>query len=237
MIAVLTFNNPHRKTQDVILKLLAQGVRPLVVATEWVEMKSFKPIIQHRPSNCINISLSDFCKNLGLELILTTKPNLCKDLKSIGKIDFILLATGNIIDPETVSEFKAINSHPGYLPDIKGLDALKWAILYKQNVGVTTHFINTQVDGGIIIERKTVPIYYEDSFHNLAYRQYEMEVDLLVNSITCTPENIEIGESNYETFHRMPHGLELRMLDMFNELRLESELRTEHLKKPITTNR
>jgi len=36
MILVLTFDHPHRKTQDLILKLLAQGVRPQVVATEWV---------------------------------------------------------------------------------------------------------------------------------------------------------------------------------------------------------
>jgi len=230
MIVVLTYNHPHRKTQDLIFKLIANGVKPLVIATEWIEMKSFIPIISHRPANPINIALSDFCNNLGLQLILTTKSNLYKDLTTRKKIDHILLATGNIIDTQIVTEFKVINSHPGYLPDIKGLDALKWAILYKQNIGVTTHFVNGNIDGGTIIERKIVPIYYEDSFHNVAYRQYEMEVDLLVNSISCTPENIEIGESDYKTFRRMPHRLEFRMLDMFEELRKESEFRTEHLK-------
>jgi len=230
MIVVLTFDHPHRKTQDLILKLLANGVKPLIISTEWVERKSFIPVISHRPSNPINISLSHFCRNVGLELLPSTKSNLFKDLIKCKNIDFILLATGNIIDAEIANEFKVINSHPGYLPNIKGLDALKWAILYKQKIGVTTHFINSQIDGGTIIERKIVPIYYEDSFHNLAYRQYEMEVELLVNSITCEPESIEIGESDYETFRRMPHRLEFRMLDMFNELRLESELRTGILK-------
>lgn len=231
MVIVLTFDSPHRKTQDLILKLLAKGVKPLVVATEWIEMKSFSPIIQHRPSNPINISLATFCKNLDINLIVTTKSKLYQELKGIEGIEFVLLSTGNIIDEKVVSEFKVVNSHPGFLPDIKGLDALKWAILYKQNIGVTTHFVNSQIDGGVIIERKIVPIYYEDTFHNLAYRQYEMEVELLTNAITCTPENIEIGESDYETFRRMPHRLESRMLDMFNELRLESEYRTNHLKK------
>lgn len=49
MIVVLTYDHPHRKTQDLILRLLANGVKPLVVATEWEEMKSFKPLIAHLP--------------------------------------------------------------------------------------------------------------------------------------------------------------------------------------------
>jgi len=228
MIVVLTYNHPHRKTQDLIFKLLATGVKPMVIATEWIEMNSFKPIISHRPANPINIPLSDFCKNLGLELFLTSKSDLYKTLKSFEKIEFILLATGNIIEEKIVSEFQVINSHPGYLPHIKGLDALKWAIFHEQNIGVTTHFVNSQVDGGIIIERKLTPIFHEDTFHNIAYRQYEMEVDLLVNSISCKPENIEIGESEYATFRRMPHRLEYEMLDKFEKLRKNSALRTEH---------
>ena len=227
MIVVLTYDHPHRKTQDLIFKLLANGIKPLVIATEWMEMNSFVPIISHRPSNPINISLSQFCKNLNLELLLTTKSNLYKVLSGFTNIEYLLLATGNIIETKIVDKFKVINSHPGYLPDIKGLDALKWAILYKRNIGVTTHFVNGQIDGGIIIERKIVPIYYEDTFHNLSYRQYELEVELLVNSITCVPENIEIGESDFETFRRMPHRLEFRMLEMFEQLRKESEFRTE----------
>jgi methionyl-tRNA formyltransferase len=221
MIVVLTYDHPHRKTQDLILRLLAHGVKPLVVATEWKEMKSFKPLISHRPGDAMKISLSQFCENLNLNLVLTTKANLHTDLKSQEKIDSILLATGNIIDEQTASDFKVINSHPGYLPNIKGLDAIKWAILHKQDIGVTTHFINGQIDGGTIIERRLVPVFYEDTFHNVAYRQYEMEVDLLVNALTCTPENIEIGESPFETFRRMPHRLEYSMLESFDELRKE----------------
>jgi phosphoribosylglycinamide formyltransferase-1 len=230
MIVVLTFDHPHRKTQDLIFNLLAKGITPLIVATEWLETKSFKPIISHRPSNPINISLTEFCNNLNLELVITTKLNLYNELIRYENIDFILLATGNIIDVQIATAFRVINSHPGYLPDIKGLDALKWAILYKQIIGVTTHFINGEIDGGTIIERKIVPVYYEDTFHHVAYRQYEMEVSLLVNSISCSPENIEIGNSDYETFRRMPHRLEFRMLEKFDELRKESEFGTEHLK-------
>lgn len=231
MIVVLTFDHPHRKTQDLIFKLLAKGIRPEVVATEWVARKNFEPIIWHRPANPMDLSLSDFCRNLGLELRLTSKQDLYEELNALGQIDTILLATGNIIEERIALNFKVINSHPGYLPLVKGLDALKWAILYKEPVGVTTHFINETIDGGVIIERRIVPLLYEDTFHSFAYRQYEMEVDMLVDALDREPDNIEIRESKYETFRRMPHRLEYRMLEKFEELRNEADFRTRHLRE------
>lgn len=212
MVIVLTYDHPHRKTQDLLMKLCAKGIKPVVVATEWVERKNFTPLIPHRPGNEMNISLTLICKNLGLNLFLTTKAGLHSTLKNIDPIDFILLATGNIIEEKIVTEYKVINSHPGYLPLIKGLDALKWAIYHQEKIGVTTHFVNSQIDGGVIIERKTVPIFSSDTFHNLAYRQYEMEVDMLIDAINAQPENTEIGAGKYETFRRMPNRLEPEML-------------------------
>jgi phosphoribosylglycinamide formyltransferase-1 len=38
-----------------------------------------------------------------------------------------------IIPQSVCCSFPVINSHPGYLPYIRGLDALKWAI-YKERV-------------------------------------------------------------------------------------------------------
>ncbi|MCG8305813.1 MAG: hypothetical protein MI975_00380 [Cytophagales bacterium] len=217
MIVVLTFNHPHRKTQDLIFRLMAMGVKPLVVSTEWEERKNFKPIITHRPGNPVDMDLEIMCKNLGLDFVLTTKKGLYADLCKIESIEYILLATGNIIEKEIVTQFKVINAHPAYLPIVKGLDALKWAILYDETIGVTTHFVNEEIDGGIIIERRKVPLYYEDSFHNLAYRQYELEVEMLANAIHCTSEHIPVGKSKYETFRRMPHRLEMRMLENFEK--------------------
>ena len=51
MIAVLTYDAPHRKTQDIILRLKALGYHDITaVASPWVARKSFKPIlnIDHR---------------------------------------------------------------------------------------------------------------------------------------------------------------------------------------------
>lgn len=227
MIVVLTFDHPHRKTQDLILKLLAHGIKPAIVATEWVDKPGFVPIIPHRPGNAMPIELSVMAKNLNLELRITTKENLFETLTDLENIEAILLATGNIIEERIVKKYKVINSHPGYLPLIKGLDALKWAILYKEPIGVTTHYVNEQIDGGVIIERRLLKINYEDTFHNVAHRQYEMEVDMLISALFVNSENVEIGESKFETFRRMPHRLEPRMLEQFDQLRRESEINSK----------
>src|SRR4030095_12428337 len=130
MIAVLTYNHPHRKTQEIIFGLLAQGIKPPVFATEWVERNNFESLIKHRPTKCMDVPLEEFTKNLGVELVITTKEKLYDILlKYKDSIEYILLSTGNVIQKEVVNEFKVINSHPGYLPLIKGLDAIKWAIL------------------------------------------------------------------------------------------------------------
>lgn len=215
-VVVLTYNNPHHKTQQVLFRLLAIGIKPLVVATEFSFRKSFVPIIKHRPDNALPISLENMCANLGLDLILTTKADLKNTLSSIATIDFVLLTTGALIEEEVAKKYKVINSHPGYLPSVKGLDALKWAIIYNEKVGVTSHFINEEIDGGIIIERKEVPLFDNDTFHSFAYRQYEMEIDMTISAMFAKPENIRVEESPYgSSFRRMPHRLEERMMREF----------------------
>ncbi|MBX2940058.1 MAG: hypothetical protein KF880_08260 [Ferruginibacter sp.] len=216
MVVVLTFNRPHRKTQDLILHLVARGDRPLVIAREFVERKNFIPLISHRPSKVIQIEPETMCKNLGLEYIEVHSSELADELMNQNGIDCILLATGNIVESKIVHNFRVINAHPAWLPDVKGLDALKWAIYYDEIIGVTTHVVNEAVDSGIIIERKKVPVYMNDTFHMVAYRQYEMEIEMLIDAISAQPENLIIGNSKYEVFRRMPHRLENELIQRFN---------------------
>lgn len=215
MIIVLTFNRPHRKTQDVLLQMVARGFRPMVIAREYVERKNFVPLIPHRPSQVIPIELEKLCENLKLDYLEIHSSDLYQKLKQIDGIECILLATGNIIEPAIVQEYRVINAHPAWLPDIKGLDALKWAIFHDAVLGVTTHEVNEHIDSGILIERKKVPVYSSDTFHSVAYRQYEMEISMLIDSINTQPDNSLIGESNFEVFRRMPHRLEQELLQRF----------------------
>jgi phosphoribosylglycinamide formyltransferase-1 len=216
MIVVLTFDKPHRKTQDLVLQLLSRGYKPIVVAREYVVRKNFVPIIPHRPSQAINIHPKIMCKNLGLDYVETHSTRLADTLREINGIQCVLLASGNIVEAQIVQQYRVLNAHPAWLPDVKGLDALKWSIYHDEIIGVTTHRVNEEIDSGILIQRKKVPLYSNDTFHMVAYRQYEMEISMLIDSITTQPENSHIGISKHEVFRRMPHRIEMELLHYFD---------------------
>ena len=100
---------------------------------------------------------------------------------------------------------------------------MKWAIYQGQPIGVTTHYITDKADEGELIERRIIPIYFEDSFHNVAYRIYETEIEMLINSIQLIDnEQVKyesLTDTRYVANKRMPHNYEIIMMNRFEEIR------------------
>ena len=60
MIGIITYDTPHRKTQDLVTKLILNGYSKLhLIVIPWVERKNFQPIFKHRPSKCVKISVEE----------------------------------------------------------------------------------------------------------------------------------------------------------------------------------
>ena len=213
-ITILTYDIPHRKTQDLILTLMANGYKNLrVIATPFEDRKQNIPIFKHRPDTVIDVSLTEMCYKLGIDMGVTD--SIYDTLSVIGDTtDAILIGGAGILEKRITDEFKIINSHPGYLPNVKGLDAFKWAIYEGQPIGVTTHFISDKVDGGEVIGRNIVPVYFEDTFHSVAQRVYELEIKMLIEAIGCEGEDMSPSDT-YEPHRRMPHRLEIIMMERF----------------------
>ncbi|HQL36472.1 MAG TPA: formyltransferase family protein [Bacillota bacterium] len=183
MVVVLTYNTPHRKTQDLLFQLKVKSeVNITVIGLPFKYVKKFQPMIQHRPSKCLDISNSEFCKRLGFIYEDLEHDHLVARLKELNP-KMILIAGAGILDKEIVNDYFVVNSHPGILPDVRGLDALKWAIYLGKKIGVTLHVINEEADGGFRIKEELIPLYKNDTFHSIAYRQYEYEIDLLSDSV------------------------------------------------------
>ena len=213
-IHILTYDAPHRKTQDLLLKLKMKGYTDInVYATPWEERKNFQPLIPHRHLIAENISLKDLCKNLSY----TYTPIDIADIK-LDDNDIMLIGGAGIIPKELIGN-KIINSHPAYLPNVRGLDSLKWAIINGQPIGVTTHIINEHTDAGHLIRREFVPLYYWDTFHSVAVRQYEMEIQMLVDAIEELPkaELTPLPTTGVVT-RRMPHKYELKLMKKFQKI-------------------
>lgn len=228
MVSVLAYAAPHRKTHDLLLLLKAFGHSAVsVFATPWVERKNFQSLYPHRPASQVSIPPSELCKNLGFDFLPVDTGNLPAALRSAGS-ELVLIAGAGILPPEIVSKFKVINSHPAYLPYVRGLDALKWAIYEDQPVGVTTHIVDEEADAGILIKREKTPIYPWDTFHSLAYRQYEQEIRMLAESLTdvincdLTDPERDLGKAarnlGSEPHRRMSHMKEVRMMKKFETM-------------------
>ena len=126
-----------------------------------------------------------------------------------------------------------INSHPGYLPFSKGVDAFKWAVYNVMPLGATVHYVSNTTDEGVLINQELINVAYTDTFHSVAYRLYELEVRLLVDSIDLFEKglsaNTSLSDANYRATRRMPHSIEIAMMARFEALKFRSQNKNQEI--------
>jgi len=95
------------------------------------------------------------------------------------RVDLVCLAGYmRLLSQEFVAAFpqQILNIHPSLLPAFPGLDAQKQALEYGVKVtGCTVHFVDEQLDHGVIILQKVVSVLDGDDEHQLAARILEQE--------------------------------------------------------------
>lgn len=182
-VGLLTADVPHRKTEEVVHGLLAKGIAAITIFTvPFVERKSRAPLFCHRP---------DPFKAAHASELAALFPRVSYHALG-GMDDFpadavdVVLMTGGVLVPDAVlsrSSVIFLNVHAGLIPDVRGLDAFKWAILDDRPLGVTLHEIDARVDMGRILMCRPTPIMADDSLASCAARHYRAEVQLLIDSI------------------------------------------------------
>jgi phosphoribosylglycinamide formyltransferase 1 len=95
------------------------------------------------------------------------------------RVDLVCLAGYmRLLSQEFVAAFpqQVLNIHPSLLPAFPGLDAQKQALEYGVKVtGCTVHFVDEQLDHGVIILQKVVSVLDGDDEHQLAACILEQE--------------------------------------------------------------
>ncbi|HEY3840075.1 MAG TPA: phosphoribosylglycinamide formyltransferase [Bryobacteraceae bacterium] len=90
------------------------------------------------------------------------------------QVDLVCLAGYmRLLSPEFVRAFpqRILNIHPSLLPAFAGLDAQRQALEYGVTVsGCTVHFVDEELDHGVIVLQKAVPVLAHDDEHTLAAR-------------------------------------------------------------------
>ena len=90
------------------------------------------------------------------------------------QVDLVCLAGYmRLLSPEFVRAFpqRILNIHPSLLPAFPGLEAQRQALEYGVTVsGCTVHFVDEELDHGVIVLQKTVPVLANDDEHTLSAR-------------------------------------------------------------------
>lgn len=215
-VGVLTYDAPHRKTFDVLCQLRAAGYHDVkVFAVPFHYKKTFVPLIEHRPPVMVPIQPEDLCRNLSFSF---QRGNRYSDFR-LRRGATVLVCGAGILPDEFLMSYQVINSHPGYIPDCRGLDSLKWAIYEGGPIGVTTHIITEYVDAGYVVERRQLPLHPYDTFHALAQRVYETECRMLIEAIQKSKEGVNLIKppAGSVVHRRMPHEYEELLFTKFEQ--------------------
>ncbi len=95
---------------------------------------------------------------------------------------FLVFSYSLILDARILGlpRLGAVNLHSGKLPEYRGGNPVNWAIINGETeAGVTLHWLDTGIDTGPVIARRTVGIGFRDTALDLKNRLLESGFDLL----------------------------------------------------------
>ena len=83
-----------------------------------------------------------------------------------------------------IPKLGTINLHASLLPDYRGAAPINWVIINGEKItGVSTFFINENIDTGDIIDQRTVKINILDNYGDLFHKLKKIGADLVLNTV------------------------------------------------------
>ena len=234
---VFAYDFPHKKGQDIILRLTALGCKPRVVlAAPRVALGIPSAAMRVKPRHADLVDPEELCRGLGIDYqVVDHASETCLLMLDQLDTEIGVVAGARILPSAVIERFRRgiINLHPGLLPQVRGLDALQWAIMRGQPLGVTAHLIDKRVDAGWILERREIAEYPDDTLVDLSLRLYETQLAMLKPALERalhderhTLEHVVGGEYN----RSFPVELAMEMLARF-------ESRRQRLREPGRADR
>jgi phosphoribosylglycinamide formyltransferase-1 len=182
-VGLISYQVGHRKTLRLAHVYRLKGHRVTIYGFPFmVRPQQRSRRFQERPDQIVDIDVEAVCRRYGFAY----RPmNGWSETESAtlnaDSPDVFVTCIAKIIPAFFLAGHRFLNSHPGLLPQNRGVDSFKWAIVNGWPIGVTLHLIDAQIDAGQILRRERVPIYRSDSLGDVAARAYELECDLLGN--------------------------------------------------------
>ena len=227
-IGVFAYNFKHWKTQAGIQNLCLAGYRPeVVIAADPVQLNFYRSKIRIAPKDQFLWHPKDLTTfyNIDYEVLVHNSKqtsNLVKD----RNLDIGVILGARILKPIAFDMFNigVINMHPGVLPENRGLDNVKWAIIKGIPQGVTSHLIDSKIDRGHQIIQDTIKIYEDDTLVDIHLRIQNLEQELMVKSldILSSVDKESLPALGKGFYHKsVPPAEEVGLMESFSQYKRE----------------
>ncbi len=211
-IGILTYNKFHLKSYRILAGLKKKNYNNIVlIYSNLKKIKKRNVIFSHRPEQFRNSSIFEIAKKFKIKTISIKKKN-CFD-----NLDIVLIGGSQLIPNVKIKKNFILNCHSGLIPQTRGLDSFKWAIIKNQLVGNTLHFINNDIDLGKIVYSEITKCYSKDSLKKFAKRHYENEVKMLINFEKNIKKKKIINLRKKPPTMRMPNNIEINLNNHFKD--------------------
>jgi len=186
-VGVFAYNFKHWKTQAGIQNLCIAGYKPVVLlAADPVELKFYRSKVRIAPRDTFLWHPKELAKFYGIDYrVLKHNSQMTSDIVRSHNLDVGVVLGARILKPIAFNHFNigVLNMHPGILPQNRGLDTIKWAILKDMPQGVTGHLIDGNIDRGFLIKQEEIAIYKDDTLVDLQVRIQNLEQRLMIDSL------------------------------------------------------
>ncbi len=185
-VGIITYQTGHLKTWHILRKLMTKSFDVTLYAFPFFPRPQEEKFFEDRPFQLIDFDIKKFCLENRIGYVEMDGWEE-KDVVKFGKIggpetpDVYLTCIAKIIPDVFIKSRMIINAHPGLLPENRGVDAFKWAIVHRWPVGISLHVIDRHIDRGTLLHRMRIPVLPTDTFRDVTDRAYEMECDLQAN--------------------------------------------------------
>lgn len=185
---IFTYSFPHKKTHTGLLKIIELGIKPkIIIAAPWKRLKGSKPL-QSSTFATNEIHTAKEISDLYNIPYLEADHNSDVVIEALSKIapDLGIILGARILSGSIIRSFSEgiLNMHGGILPENRGLDCQKWAVLLGIPQGTSLHFITEEIDKGRIIDTSIISVEPQDSIDELLEKIQMEEIELLIRFLT-----------------------------------------------------
>ena len=209
-IGVFAYNFPHWKTQEGIHNLVLSGYKPkIIMAADPVELNLPKSKIRTTPKDLYLTHPKKIARRYQIDYeVVIHNSQETSDLVREYDLDVGVILGARILKPIAFQNFSigVLNMHPGILPENRGLNTLKWAIVDDIPQGVTTHLIDSKIDRGLLIQKQEIDIYKDDTLLDLNLRIQHLEQKLMVSSLAPLRKLHKWGGMSHIKFQELGKG-------------------------------